>query len=305
MTKTAPNVHTPVLEKEAIEFMRLTPGAKCIDMTVGLGGHAKAILSRTDGKLLCFDRDAETLEIAKERLEEFGSRVEFVHSSFAEAGEQARSRDFGEVNAVLFDLGVSSLQLDTAERGLSHKNDGPLDMRLDRSEKLTAAYIVNAWKEKDLVSLFREYGDEPLALQTARAICKQRPFTRTVELANIVVEVYRRRGWRRSRIHPATRVFQALRMMVNREPDALKSGLSEALPLLVEGGRMVVISFHSGEDRIVKQFFVEQGKRLNSGQILTKKPITPSAEEMRYNSRSRSAKMRVFEKGVKQHVKKV
>jgi len=292
------NAHTPVLEKEAIEFMKLAPGGKCIDMTVGLGGHAETILGETapDGKLLCFDRDAETLELAKERLSDFGSRVKFVHSSFAEAGEHARECGFGEVNAILFDLGVSSLQLDTAERGLSLKNDGPLDMRLDRSEKLTAAYIVNAWKEKDLVSLFREYGDEPLALQAARAICKQRPFTRTVELANVVIGVYRRRGWRQSRIHPATRVFQALRMMVNREPDALKAGLSEALELLVPGGRMVVISFHSGEDRIVKQFFVEQGKRLNSGTILTKKPITPSAEEMRYNSRSRSAKMRVFEK---------
>jgi len=276
--------------------MKLEPGAKCIDMTVGLGGHSEAILKRMDVKLLCFDRDAETLELAKERLEGFGTRVEFVHSSFADAGEQARERGFGEVNAVLFDLGVSSVQLDTAERGLSHKNDGPLDMRFDRSEKLTAAYIVNAWKEKDLVSLFREYGDEPLALQTARAICKQRPFTRTVELANIVVGVYRRRGWRRSRIHPATRVFQALRMMVNREPEALKAGLSEALGLLVPGGRMVVISFHSGEDRLVKHFFAEQSKRLNSGQILTKKPVIPSAEEMRNNSRSRSAKMRVFEK---------
>ena len=292
------NSHTPVLEKEAVEFMNLTPGAKCIDMTVGLGGHAEAILGQTapDGKLLCFDRDAETLELAKKRLEGFDSRVEFIHSSFAESAEQAKGQGYGEVNAILFDLGVSSLQLDTAERGLSLKKDGPLDMRLDRSEKLTAAYIVNAWKEKDLVSLFREYGDEPLALQTARAICKQRPFTRTVELANIVVGVYHRRGWRQSRIHPATRVFQALRMMVNSEPDALKAGLSEALGLLARGGRMVVISFHSGEDRIVKHFFVEQGKRINSGKILTKKPITPSAEEMRCNSRSRSAKMRVFEK---------
>jgi len=290
--------HIPVLLDEVMEYLNLFQGAKCIDMTVGLGGHAEKVLEKIapDGQLLCFDRDAETLELAKKRLNAFGERVKFVHSSFENAGAKAKELGFEKVNAVLFDLGVSSLQLNTAERGLSHKNDGPLDMRLDRGEQLTAAYIVNAWKEKELASLFREYGDEPLAERVARAICKNRPIMRTTELANIVIGVYRRRGWRRSRIHPATRVFQALRMFVNREPEALKTGLEEALGLLEDGGRMVVISFHSGEDRIVKRFFAEQGKRFGNGKILTKKPIVPSAEEVRYNSRARSAKMRVFER---------
>jgi len=301
------NAHIPVMLNEVLEYMRLFPGARCIDMTVGLGGHAEKILERISpkGKLLCFDRDGETLLLAKKKLEKFAGNAAFIHSTFENAKEKAEEAGFDKVNAVLFDLGVSSLQLDTAERGLSHKTDGPLDMRLDRGEKLTAAYIVNAWREKDLVSLFREYGDEPLALQVARAICKNRPFTRTTELANLVIGVYRRRGWRRSRIHPATRVFQALRMFVNREPEALKAGLEQALKLLDEGGRMVVISFHSGEDRIVKRFFAEQGKRFGNGKILTRKPIVPSAEEVRYNSRARSAKMRAFEKGVTKNVSKV
>ena len=290
--------HIPVMLNEALEFMCLFPGAKCIDMTVGLAGHAEKILESTspDGKLLCFDRDAETLEVAKKNLERFGERVKFIQSSFEHAGEHARRAGFEKVNAVLFDLGISSVQLDSPERGLSHKADGPLDMRMDRDEKLTAAYIVNAWNEKDLESLFREYGDEPLAGRVARAICRNRPITRTTELANIVIGVYHKRGWRRSRIHPATRVFQALRMFVNREPEALKAGLAQALELLEIGGRMVVISFHSGEDRIVKRFFAEQGKRFGNGKIIIKKPVAPSADEVRYNSRARSAKMRVFEK---------
>jgi len=290
--------HTPVLLKEALEFMNLSPGNTCIDMTVGLGGHAAAILSRTSpsGRLLGLDRDAESLDFAARHLAEFGSRVSLAHSSFVDAAYVAKERGFNAVDAVLFDLGISSSQLGAAERGFSCKLDGPLDMRMNQQDDLTAADIVNAWSERELADILRQFGDEPLAAGIARAICRRRPLTTTSELAAVASGVYHRRGWRRSRMHPATRTFQALRMAVNKEAESLASGLEAGLGLLGPRGRMVVISFHSGEDRMVKRFFRARSGEGKMGEIVTKKPVTAGRDERLRNPRSRSAKLRAFER---------
>ena len=263
--------------------------------------------------MLGLDRDGEALERAGRRLERFGNRVERAKANFAEMGRVARERGWGAFRGVLLDLGVSSMQLDEKERGFSFMADAPLDMRLDRDGGLTAAEWLEVTGEEEMARAFREYGEEKASHAVARAVGEARragkcPRT-TVELAELVSRV---KGGRRGRIHPATQVFQAVRIAVNGELDALRAGLDAALGLLEEGGRLAVISFHSLEDRIVKEFMAAHEGRMEAlmaggerwcgveprGRRVTHKPVVAGEEETSRNPRARSAKLRVFEKGI-------
>lgn len=268
----------------------LRPNGRYIDCTVGGGGHAKGILERTspDGRLLGLDRDGEAISTAQERLQGFRERLILVHRSFAAVGEVAREYHFTQVDGMLFDLGLSSLQLADARRGFSFQSEGPLDMRFDTEQDLSADAIVNHWLERELADLIYRYGEEPHSRAIARAIVKQRPLRTTAELANVIARAVRQRG----RLHPATRTFQALRIAVNDELSIIEQALPQTIELLKPAGRLVVISFHSMEDRIVKNFMRAQ-QQAGTLSSLTKKPITASDEEVRANPRSRSAKLRV------------
>ena len=259
-----------------------------IDMTLGAGGHAQALLSAGVGKLVGVDRDPIALAIAGERLAVFGDRFQPVRARFSEVDEEVVA---GPVDGVLFDLGVSSMQLDRSERGFSYRQDGPLDMRMG-DDGPTAADLVNELPEKELADLIFEYGQEPKSRRIAAAIVRARsraPIERTDELAGIVVSAV---GRRPGGPHPARRTFQALRIAVNREIEELAASLPQAVDLLAPGGRVVVISYHSLEDRIVKTTFREN-ERLA---ILTKKPLQPSEAEVAGNPRARSAKLRAAER---------
>ncbi|MBL7183801.1 MAG: 16S rRNA (cytosine(1402)-N(4))-methyltransferase RsmH [Anaerolineae bacterium] len=297
--------HIPVLYQEGLAGLQIRPGGRYIDGTVGGGGHAHGILvaSAPDGELLGIDADPMAVASAGERLAEFGRRVTLVQGNFVDLEEIALEHGFGSVDGILFDLGLSSLQLEAAGRGFSFQLDGPLDMRFDPSQMTTAADLVNDLSVEELASILFRYGEEPRARRIARAIVAERPINTTGELAALVsASVGRRR-----RLHPATRTFQALRMAVNEEMECLAEALPQALRLLASGGRLTVISFHSLEDRLVKQFFRREARdclcppevpvcvcshRATLG-IVTKKPIRPSAEEVAANPRSRSAKLRV------------
>jgi 16S rRNA (cytosine1402-N4)-methyltransferase len=293
--------HTPVLQADVMALLALPPGAAWIDMTLGLGGHAAALLAATapSGRLLAVDRDAAALALAQRRLADAAARVRFVHDAFSAVASVAVREGFTQVDAILFDLGVSSMQLDDAERGFSCTVDGPLDMRMNAGIGRTAAEIVNGAPVAELTRLLREYGGEPLAAPVARAIARRREralFNRTGDLARLVSGVYRARGWRRSRLHPATRVFQALRIAVNDEIVELQAGLAGAWDVLRDGGRLAVISFHSGEDKLVKEF-MKAKVNSGAGRMLTKKPVTAGAAECADNPRARSAKLRVCQRG--------
>ena len=296
-------------------WLKPRPGRDYIDATVGLGGHAQGILQRSlpDGRLLALDIDRQALGYARHRLAEFGERVVFVQGRHADLAEIADEHGFEQVDGVLLDLGVSSLQLDDATRGFSFRENGPLDMRMGPDTETTAERIVNTWPEKELARIIYEYGQERRARRIAQAICARRPVRGTRELADLVAKVVGHSG----RIHPATRTFQALRIAVNGELSSLESVLPQAVELLSAGGRLVVISFHSLEDRIVKQFIAREikdcicppriivcicGHRATLRR-LTRKPIRPTDEEVEDNPRSRSARMRVAERlGVGQEV---
>jgi 16S rRNA (cytosine1402-N4)-methyltransferase len=293
--------HVPVLRERVLALLAPAPDTLSIDMTVGLGGHATALLEATGphGRLLGLDRDATAIAAARARLAPYGARVVIAHAAFADVAEVAGRHGFSRVQSVLCDLGVSSPQLDVTERGFSARQDGPLDMRMDQRQGITAADVVNAWSEADLIYILREFGEEPLARQVATAVCRRRARARietTAELAGLVAGVYARKGWRRSRLHPATRTFQAVRIAVNDEFTQLRAGLEGALRVLAPGGRLAAISFHSGEDRIVKQFMKTHSAKGGCGVRVVKKPVTASAEECRENPRARSAKLRVFER---------
>lgn len=285
-----PRAHEPVLLAESLAMLAVRPGGLYLDGTVGLGGHAAAILEAgaPDARLLGFDRDAETLARAREALAAYGDRVRLVHADFREApatlgGERA--------DGILLDLGVSSVQLDSAERGFSFQQDGPLDMRMDRSSGETAADVVNGMDERDLADVIYQYGEDRASRRIARAIVSARqkaPITTTGALAAIVRRASGQKG--RWRIDPATRTFQALRIHVNRELDRLADALRALAALLAPGGRLAVIAFHSLEDREVKHTF-----RALAGEgfsVLTKKPVRPGAEEEARNPRARSARLR-------------
>jgi 16S rRNA (cytosine1402-N4)-methyltransferase len=295
----AETAHIPVLLEEALRYLNVRPGGVVADATLGLGGHSVAIARRLGGagKLICFDRDAEAMEKAKARLaglaEELGGempQVEFHQRAFSEAPEVIAK---GSLDGLLADFGVSSLQLDEAHRGFSFRLDGPLDMRMNSQAGETAEQVVNQEDENVLADLIYEYGDERRSRRIARAIVRARPISTTAELARVVSSaappIYG------EKIHPATRTFQAIRIRVNDELGEIRSLLSSAGSLLKPGGRLVLISFHSLEDRLVKDAFKEW-KDAKSFEVLTKKPVIAEEQEMLRNPRSRSAKLRAAEK---------
>lgn len=301
--------HIPVLVQEVLEGLAVHPGGTYLDGTVGGGGHAAAILeaSAPDGRLLGLDRDPEAVRRTAERLQRYGNRAKLVHASFTKVREVAEQEEFAPLDGVLFDLGFSSWQIENASRGFAFSLDGPLDMRFDRTGGFTAADLVNDLSEHELADLLYRYGEESRSRQIARAIARARPLTTTQELAEVVSQAI---GRGRDGIHPATRTFQALRIAVNRELEAIETGLPEAVRSLRSGGRVAVISFHSLEDRIVKHYFQREERdcicppeypvcRCNHQQslrIVNRKPITPSDAEIEANPRSRSAKLRVAER---------
>jgi 16S rRNA (cytosine1402-N4)-methyltransferase len=290
--------HVPVLLKEAIDFLAIKRGGTYIDATVGLGGHSLEIAKRLGalGHLIGLDKDPSALDEARVRLTPSGGEgwpeVVLLHGSFAEIGER-----FGAASAdgLLADLGVSSLQLDTASRGFSFQAEGALDMRMNTQAGPTAEQVVNQVDEVTLANLIYEFGEERRSRRIARAIVRSRPIRTTAELAAVVSAAARPMNQAERRIHPATRTFQALRIFVNHELDDLREMLNTAPQVLKPGGRIVIISFHSLEDRIVKDAFRE-GAKQGHYQLLTKKPVTAGEEEIERNPRARSAKMRAAER---------
>ena len=297
--------HVPVLLKEAIDFLAVRRGGTYIDATVGLGGHSYEIARRlgAPGRLIAFDKDPAALEIARKKLvvgrwplvvgpnEQLDwPEVELRHGSFSEIANDERRTT---IDGVLADLGVSSLQLSDAARGFSFQAEGPLDMRMNPQAELTAEQVVNHFDERELADVIYEFGEERRSRRIARAIVRSRPIRSTAQLAEVISAAARPMKY--ERIHPATRTFQALRIFVNRELDELRALLSAAPQVLKPGGRLVIISFHSLEDRIVKDAFREGVKR-GELRLLTRKPVTATDEEIDRNPRSRSAKLRAAER---------
>jgi 16S rRNA (cytosine1402-N4)-methyltransferase len=300
--------HRPVLEKEVVELLATRPGSLVVDGTCGGGGHTEALL-RTGADVLALDQDPDAVRHVSERLARFGRRVAVLQANFRHANKALDELGIQTIGGALLDLGVSSWQLEDAKRGFSFMRNGPLDMRMNPSSRLTAASIVNDYSEEQLTKLFRELGEEPAARRIASMIVKMRritPFRETLPLAQAVEKVVGRHGPR----HPATQVFQALRMEVNDELGALEEGLRVLTARLESGARIGVIAFHSLEDRIVKNFFRDRSRewldrpdwpepRRNPDynlKVVTSKPVEPSEEEQHANPRSRSAKLRVAEK---------
>jgi 16S rRNA (cytosine1402-N4)-methyltransferase len=297
------------MQAEALDGLNLRPGAQAVDGTLGGAGHADAILQRTgpDGKLLALDRDPEAVARGRDRLAPYGPRAIVVHASFAELAAVAEEHGFTTADAILLDLGLSSWQLDARERGFSFQGGGPLDMRMDPSAPLSAEEIVNTWPQEELANVIYRYGEEPKSRRIARAIVAARPLRTTDELAEVVRRAV---GGPHTRTHPATRTFQSLRIAVNDELGALEQVLPQAVQLLNPGGRLAVISFHSLEDRIVKQFIQRESRdcicppdfpvcrcgHKASLRPVNRKPIQPSEAEIAENPRSRSAKLRIAEK---------
>jgi 16S rRNA (cytosine1402-N4)-methyltransferase len=295
-------LHEPVLVDEVLGFLRPELGGIFVDCTVGTGGHAEALLrASADAIVIGIDCDAESLEQARQRLAGFGARFQAVHANFKELPKLLERLGVSQMRGALADLGLSSFQLESAHRGFSFAIDSPLDMRMDTSCGLSAAELVNRLGERQLADLIFEYGQERRARKIARAIVAERarrPIETTAQLAKLVAKVIGR--WAPRRIHPATRTFQALRIAVNRELEGLDRFISDAISALEPGGRLVIISFHSLEDRIVKRALrLEAGRRpdLNPRvRILTPKPVRPDRSEIERNPRSRSARLRACEK---------
>jgi 16S rRNA (cytosine1402-N4)-methyltransferase len=300
--------HRPVLESEVVELLAPKPGSLVLDATLGGGGHTEAIL-KTGADVLALDQDPDAIAYAADRLSEFGGRVTLRQANFRDATRVLDELGIAQIGGALLDVGVSSRQLENAERGFSVMRNGPLDMRMDPRRELTAAEVVNSYSEEELTRIFREYGEEPAARRIASHLVKWRkstPFTETMQLAKAVEKVV----WRHGRRHPATQVFQALRMEVNDELGALEQGLRGLTSRLESGARVAVITFHSLEDRIVKNFFRDLSREWLDQpnwpepkrnpefalRLITPKPIDPSETEQRLNPRSRSAKLRVAEK---------
>jgi 16S rRNA (cytosine1402-N4)-methyltransferase len=287
--------HTPVLLEEVLEWLRIRPDGTYIDATLGAGGHSEAIARRlTSGRLISLDRDAQALGLARERLKSLGEKVKLVQSPFSRIAEVAQELGIPRVDGVLADLGVSSMQLDQAERGFSFREAAALDMRMDTfNDELTADEIVNRWSEKEIADLLYREADEHDSRRIAKAIVRARPLRDTAHLATTVAGA--RKQWGRQRLHPATKTFLALRIAVNREMEELGQFLSRTPATMNSGGRWVVLSYHSREDRLVKHAF-QEGERAGTLRVLTKHVIQPSEEEMMGNPRSRSAKLRCAER---------
>jgi 16S rRNA (cytosine1402-N4)-methyltransferase len=300
--------HRPVLVRESVELLAPRAGSLVVDGTCGGGGHSAEIL-RTGADVLALDQDPDAIAFAGEKLGDYGGRLTLVQANFREAGKVLDELGIVAIGGALLDLGVSSRQLENASRGFSVVRQGPLDMRMDPRRELTAATIINSYTEEDLTRIFRELGEEPAARRIASQLVKQRktsPFQDTMQLAKAIEKIV----WRHGRRHPATQVFQALRMEVNDELSALEEGLRALTKRLESGARIAVITFHSLEDRIVKNFFRDRSRewldrpewpepRRNPDftlRLVTDKPVEPGENEQRNNPRSRSAKLRVAEK---------
>ena len=280
-------VHIPVLSQEVIEGLALRAGGHYLDATVGGGGHSRLILeAMPDVRVTALDQDEQAIAAAQQKLSEFGDRVQFHATNFADydPGDQL-------FDGILADLGVSSAQFDIPERGFSFRHEAALDMRMDQRQDLTAADLINTWEEVKIADVIYRYGEERLSRQIARRIVERRPFETTTALSDTIFHAVPR-SYRYGRIHPATRTFQALRIAVNRELQVLETFLSKAPHWLKPGGRLVIISFHSLEDRIVKHTLRESEEL----KVLTKKPVIAGEEELKVNGRSRSAKLRVAER---------
>ncbi|WP_294474703.1 16S rRNA (cytosine(1402)-N(4))-methyltransferase RsmH [uncultured Intestinimonas sp.] len=305
--------HRPVLLRECLEGLAIRPEGTYLDGTLGRGGHAREIAARlTTGRLLCIDRDQAALDAARERLAGVWDRVTLIHGNFGDLAQLLDSRGLTGLDGMLFDLGVSSPQLDGRDRGFSYRLDAPLDMRMDRSEALTAYAVVNQWPQEELKRILRQYGEERYAPQIAAAIVKSRalrPIGTTLELVEVIRGAMPARALREKQ-HPAKRSFQAIRIAVNDELGAVDRMLRAAAPRLAPGGRLCVISFHSLEDRLVKNGLAEFtrgctcppdfpvcvcGKK-PAVKLVSRKPILPTEQEIAENPRARSAKLRVAEK---------
>ena len=295
------NVHVPVMAEEVCEWMNISPHGIYVDCTVGAGGTTRKILekSQNNATVIALDRDREAIALSRKNLEGYKSSVKLFNGNFSHLAEFIAEAGVKQVDGIVFDLGVSSWQLDQPNRGFSFTQDGPLDMRMDATQVLTAEQMVNQASEKELADLIFRYGEERFSRRIARGVVQARsvnPIRTTLALVK-VIENSVPGVYRRGRLHPATRTFQALRIAVNHELDILEGALRSAVDCLKVGGRLCVISFHSLEDRIVKHTFralAEKGKAIVS--ILTKRPLRPSEEEVRHNPRARSAKLRVVER---------
>ncbi len=304
-------MHIPVLLEETLYWLAPQPGGVYVDATVGGGGHAEAILERITpgGRLIGLDRDEVAVEAARSRLERFGEAAVIVRANYAAIKEVLARQGLDQVHGILFDLGASSMQFDDPERGFSFQVQGPLDMRMDRSQRQTAADLVNRLPERELADLIWRYGEERFSRRIARAIVRSRPVDSTSSLAEIVARTIPRRPGARG-IHPATRTFQALRIAVNDEIVNLENAIPDAAEVLRGAGRLCAITFHSLEDRTIKHTFLRlsrgctrsPGASADSSEektrlrVLTKKPVVPSPEEITRNPRARSAKLRAAER---------
>jgi 16S rRNA (cytosine1402-N4)-methyltransferase len=301
--------HQPVLYQEIIHALQPHAGGRYVDGTLGAGGHARGIMeaSAPDGQLLGLDVDPQALALARKNLAPYEGRIHLAQASYTSLSTQLAQLGWDAVDGILLDLGASSMQFDTPERGFSFLHDAPLDMRFGPHVPQTAADLVNKYSERELADLIYQYGEERNSRKIARAIVRARPIHTTRELVAVIEAVSPRRG---ERVHPATRTFQALRIAVNEEPASIEEVLPQAVAALRSGGRLAVISFHSLEDRIVKDYFREQSQdRVNPPyeriyaeerkatlKEVNRKPITPSEEEIKSNPRARSAKLRIAEK---------
>lgn len=305
--------HKSVLLNETIDGLNIKPDGIYVDGTLGGGGHAYEVCRRLGekGSIVGIDQDAAAIEAASARLKDFGEKVTIVRSNYCDMKSKLHELGIDKVDGIVLDLGVSSYQLDTAERGFSYREDAPLDMRMDTRQKMTARDIVNDYTEADLYRVIRDYGEDKFAKNIAKHIVQARavkPVETTAELSEIIRASIPMKFQKKSG-HPAKRTFQAIRIELNRELDVLRDSLDDVIDLLNPGGRLCIITFHSLEDRIVKSAFRKNenpctcppdfpvcvcGKK-SKGSIITKKPILPSEEELEYNSRSKSAKLRIFE----------
>tara|TARA_Y100000996_G_C22527829_1_gene645199 strand:- start:393 stop:1340 length:948 start_codon:yes stop_codon:yes gene_type:complete len=301
--------HKTVMIQEVLEYINLQNGNTFLDATIGAGGHSKALLDKYEAiNLIGLDKDIKAVNIAKENLKDYKDSISLHNVDFSNIGKIIEKSNLKKIDAVLFDLGTSQIQLNDPKRGFSFQHESPLDMRMDQSQKTTADEIINHYKESEIVKILSEFGEERYSKTIARLIVAKRPIKNTKDLSNLVLKVYK--GRNNKKIHPATKVFQAFRIAVNNELNMLEIALSKSIDLLKQpGGRIVVISFHSIEDRIVKQFFRKESKNCLCDskviicncnhqakiKIITKKIIKPSEAEVKKNPSSRSAKMRVAE----------
>ena len=292
--------HTPVMLKHILDYLNLSPGKTIVDATIGTAGHSRAILEKIlpGGRLIGIDRDQESLCIAKERLQEFGDACQFIYGNFCNLDDILKSLNIKRIDGILFDLGVSSFQLENPDRGFSFQYEGPLDMRLDRNSYISAYDLLNNLNEEELSAMLWTFGQERWHNRIARLLVKERekhPIATTLELSKIVMmAIPHRYRYRYHRIHPATRTFQAVRIAVNRELETLETAINKAIGFLNRGARVCVISFHSLEDRIAKLIF-RQSAFEGKINILTPKPLIPTPAEIEDNPSSRSAKLRVAE----------